>query len=117
MPRPRKKARVFKVPQNEMVSVTRVSLGDGHQVVTKMPLPVPSQDHTVKTVNTTPATAPTLPASLDDVASVNNTTESRPKQRYVSSVRLFLFRGLRHLFLFCHVLCFHFQVCNSSSFA
>ena len=88
MPRPRKKAKVSNVPQDEMVSVTRVSLGDGHQVVTQMPLPVPSQDHTMKTA---PTTTPPLPASVDDVAPVNNTTESRPKQRYLSSVRLFLF--------------------------
>ena len=97
MSRPRKKVKVFNVPREEMISVTRVSLGDGNQVVTQMPLLVPSQDCTVKPT-------PTLLTSANEAASANNTTESQSKQRYVSSVSL-AFSVLCRLFFCFAVFC------------
>jgi hypothetical protein len=103
MSRPRKKARVYHVPQDETISVTSVSSSSSHQVVTQSVLPLPLQDNDAKTPMIPPAT-------INEVGSASKMADSQAKQRYTSSVSPLWFGALRvlplFLFLFCFVFCF-----------
>lgn len=102
-PRPHKKARVYRVPRDEMVSVTRVSSSSDHQVVTQTVLPV---DNSAKT-----ATNPLAP--VDEAGPAAKTANPQVKRRYISSVSLFQFLLSEPLFCIFVLPCFcfaHFRV-------
>lgn len=96
MSHPRKKVRVFHIPQDETISVTRISSpGSGHQAVTQISLPVPWQDDAAE-----PGTTP--PAPLKQANPTSHNAESPAKKRYVSTVSCMLFSSLCFCFaLFC----------------
>jgi len=89
-PRPRKKARVHYIPQDETISVTRVSSSSNRQMVTQAVLLAPLQDNDANTAKTRAIP----PATVNKVASAGKTVDPQAKQRYVSSVSPFQFRSL-----------------------